>query len=236
MTIKKKEGFFFGNIFILFFLNIAVFFFLFFLLNIWLSCWILVFEGFCGRSKGKVLGEPLLALGVRGVDGRVLRFRRASGRKRKVQNKQKWSQRQREINQGRGQSLEEKRWTHWLNSTGFYPSVSAVWLCCSIMCTSLICCHFITEPNTELNSVLLWCKKGLIFLVWHRTATQPSTVILSSRLESKCYPYNCTEGGSVDTFFRVQGASAEDRRETWLWLNNKYKSVQYSVSIIRVIF
>lgn len=34
----------------------------------------------CGQSKGKVLSEPLLALGVRGVDGGVLRFRRASQR------------------------------------------------------------------------------------------------------------------------------------------------------------
>ena len=35
----------------------------------------------CGQSKGKVLSEPLLALlGVRGVDGGVLCFRRASGR------------------------------------------------------------------------------------------------------------------------------------------------------------
>lgn len=37
-----------------------------------------------GQSKGKVLGEPLLALGVGRVDGRVLRLRRASGVAHKV--------------------------------------------------------------------------------------------------------------------------------------------------------
>lgn len=35
---------------------------------------------FDGESKGKILSEPLLTLGVRRVDGGVLGFRRASGR------------------------------------------------------------------------------------------------------------------------------------------------------------
>lgn len=64
------------NIFSLFFCVFFLsFFFLLSLVDMLNPCVLQV----CGQSKRKVLSEPLLALGVRGVDGGVLSFRRAEG-------------------------------------------------------------------------------------------------------------------------------------------------------------
>ena len=66
----------------------------------------------CGQSKGKVLSEPLLALGVRGVDGGVsLCFRRAAGAKITTRQKKKKEKKRKEKKKKRKgkQKTERKR-------------------------------------------------------------------------------------------------------------------------------
>lgn len=89
MTIENKE---FNIFFLFFFLNVSFFLTFFF---------VVVDSNFrfgrhaescrrCGQSKGKVLGEPLLALlGVRGVQGGFLGLRRASGQRPQRQTNKK---------------------------------------------------------------------------------------------------------------------------------------------------
>lgn len=126
----------------------------------------------CGQSKGKVLGEPLLALlGFRGVHGGFLCLRRASGQKP-----------QRQTNKKLKLKTEARKW---------FSTVKHIDQMISYSCISLYFCQSVREKWTPLCSSADQC---CFSFCRHRTE-KLNQIILDWRFGGGCSLDFCTQGG-----------------------------------------